>query len=368
MLRKTLRGTILLIALATVIAAAVALIRPTPSEALPDYAAQTGQACATCHVNPAGGGTLTDKGKAFQAIPTHTTDPLGAWNQVSGAPAPATTPAPAPAPSSDIVVSLSGASTEDSVVYSIVVSNSSDKAISNLYVSGSIPTGATFSSVVSTPGGSGFFSSDGGEAAWLVNSVAAKGSVGPFVYKVAKGTTRDLSASAFAHWLAPAEGTAGSATVAPLSNAEKLAVDQAINDKFSRYSAELPLWRIQAGTAPRMMKLTDHFNVMWFAAQAGNWVLADFEIYRSDETLKAIEVTRPARAAGLRAWWRPALTELRGAATKGDMAAFTQAYDRAIDGCNSCHVASTGGGFSLKGVKVVRPTTPLFSNLDYKGN
>lgn len=322
--------TVLLIVLATAIAAAVALVRPTPSEALPDYATKTGQACAACHVNPAGGGTLTDKGQAFQAISTHATDPVGAWNQVAGAPAPAPTPAPAPAPaaSSDIAVSLSGTSTEDSVVYSIVVSNSSDKAISNLYVSGSIPAGASFNSAVSAPGGSGFFSSDGGEAAWLLNSVAVKASVGPFVYKVVKGAARDLSASAFAHWVAPAEGMAWSAAVAPLSNAERLAVDQAINDKFGKYAAELPMWRIQPGTAPRMVELTEHFNLMWFAAQAGNWVFADFEIYRSD----------------------------------------TQAYDRAIDGCNSCHVASTGGGFSLKGVKVVRPTTPLFPNLDYKGN
>ena len=357
-----------LIALATVIAAVVALIRPTLSEALPDYTAKTGQACATCHVNPAGGGTLTDKGKAFQAIPTHVTDPVGAWNQASGAPAPAATPAPAPAPSSDIAVSLSGASTDDAVIYSIVVSNSSDKAISNLYVAGSIPAGATFSSAISTPGGGAFFSSDGGEAAWLVNSVAAKGSVGPFVYKVAKGTARDLSVSAFVHWLSPTEGTAGSATATPLSNAEGLAVDQAIKDKFSKYDAQLPLWRIQPGTAPRMMELTEHFNQMWFAAQAGNWVFADFEIYRSDETLKAIPVTRAARAAGLKAWWDPAFAELRAAARAGDLAAFEQAYDRAIAGCNSCHVASTGGGFSLAGVKVVRPTTPVFSNLDFKGN
>ncbi|MBI2303144.1 MAG: hypothetical protein HYU86_00150 [Chloroflexi bacterium] len=231
-----------------------------------------------------------------------------------------------------------------------------------------MPAGATFSSAVATPSGSGFFSSDGGAAAWLVSSVAAKGSVGPFAYRVTKGAARDLSASAFAHWVSPDEGTAASAAVAPISDAERLAVEQAIYNKLNAYSADLSLWRIQAGTAPRMMELTDHFNLMWFAAQASNWTFVDFEIYRSDETLKAIEVTRPARTAGLRAWWQPAHTELQEAVKAQDLAAFTKAYDRAISGCNSCHVASSGGGISLKGVKVIRPTTPLFSNLDYSGN
>ncbi len=38
----------------------------TPSHATPAYAAQTKQACGTCHVNKAGGGKLTAKGEQFQ--------------------------------------------------------------------------------------------------------------------------------------------------------------------------------------------------------------------------------------------------------------------------------------------------------------
>jgi len=36
------------------------------AEATPVYAQQTGKACGACHVNPAGGGTLTSAGEAFQ--------------------------------------------------------------------------------------------------------------------------------------------------------------------------------------------------------------------------------------------------------------------------------------------------------------
>lgn len=51
---------------AIVIAAAVVTFSPRQAQATPAYAAQTGQACGACHTNPAGGGDLTARGKAFQ--------------------------------------------------------------------------------------------------------------------------------------------------------------------------------------------------------------------------------------------------------------------------------------------------------------
>jgi hypothetical protein len=38
-----------------------------PATALPAYVAQTKLACGRCHVSPAGGGSLTNFGKAFAA-------------------------------------------------------------------------------------------------------------------------------------------------------------------------------------------------------------------------------------------------------------------------------------------------------------
>ncbi len=80
------------------VALAVVLL-PASALALPAYASATGQPCSTCHVNPAGGGTLTAKGQAFAAISTHATNPAGAWAQVNAPAAPAPAPAaPAAAP------------------------------------------------------------------------------------------------------------------------------------------------------------------------------------------------------------------------------------------------------------------------------
>jgi hypothetical protein len=38
-----------------------------PTQALPEYAAQTGEPCATCHVSPSGGGLRTPRGQAWVA-------------------------------------------------------------------------------------------------------------------------------------------------------------------------------------------------------------------------------------------------------------------------------------------------------------
>src|SRR3990172_3267328 len=75
------------------VAAMVTLVRPTA--ALPDYAAKTGQACGTCHVNSAGGGPRTPLGQRFEAIPAHFTDPAGAFAQAQAAAQPTATTAPA---------------------------------------------------------------------------------------------------------------------------------------------------------------------------------------------------------------------------------------------------------------------------------
>ena len=145
-------------------------------------------------------------------------------------------------------------------------------------------------------------------------------------------------------------------------------VNKAIDAKFTTYDGNLPLWKIQSGTAPRMVELTIYFNNMWFGAQAGNWDLARFEAYRSEEATKAVYVTRAKRISTLQPWADSALPALIKAIEAKDKAAFEQAYDVAIAGCNGCHAASDGGPLkSMAAFKIVRPTTPLFSNINYSG-
>ncbi len=145
-------------------------------------------------------------------------------------------------------------------------------------------------------------------------------------------------------------------------------VNKAIDAKFTTYDGKLPLWEIQPGTAPRMLELTLYFNNMWFGAQAGNWDLARFEVYRSQEATKAIYVTRPKRISTIKPWADFALPALIKAIEAKDKAGFEKAYDEAIGGCNGCHAASAGGPLKSMGAfKITRPTAPMFTNIDFKG-
>ncbi len=366
---------------AVVTAVAVTLLingtRAATIEALPNYAAATGQACATCHVNPAGGGPRTETGQAFAAIPIHSTDPAGAFAQLSSAPvpapaaaaapAPSSAPAPAPAPaqSSTVTVSISGWASDDSVTYEMVLRNTGKQAIGNIYVAGSIPTGTSFTSTTNTPSGSALFSSEDGSAAWLVDSLPANGIMGPFGYKVAKGGASDLSVAAFAHWLAPSEGTSSSQVETPITAAQKLAVDQSIRDTLNTADNSLTLWSLQPGNGPRMLDLARDINLAWFAGQANNWTMADYEMDdQLPSDINKLKLRNPGVAPSMSNFQTTSVRPVLDAIKAKDLNAFTAAYDNMIAGCNSCHA----GREDSKSIKIIRPTAPIIPEIDFSGN
>lgn len=136
---------------------------------------------------------------------------------------------------------------------------------------------------------------------------------------------------------------------------------------FNKANNKLGLWAAQSGTAPRMLLLTEHFNIMWFAAQAGNWDAVNFEAYRVDEAIKANVIVRPARKDALESWAKPTVASIQQAAKDKNLDAFVKAYDTAVAGCNACHLVMGGGPLSnMKAYKITRPTAPMYSNLDLK--
>ena len=104
------------------------IITPTGTSALPSYAPATGQACGVCHVNPAGGGPRTIIGQAFAAVPTHASDPAGAWALVSSptptpTPIPTQTPTPTAAPPLAILPPTEGQIVTSTVTVRVQVTN-----------------------------------------------------------------------------------------------------------------------------------------------------------------------------------------------------------------------------------------------------
>ena len=52
---------------ALTVGSALVVAAPRSAQAKPEFAAQTGKPCGTCHQNPAGGGALKPFGAAFKA-------------------------------------------------------------------------------------------------------------------------------------------------------------------------------------------------------------------------------------------------------------------------------------------------------------
>lgn len=106
---------------------------------------------------------------------------------------------------------------------------------------------------------------------------------------------------------------------------------------------------------------------LWFAAQAGNWSLASYELDELQESLddaaryhplhKGSPLPIPALIQKIMAL---PMSDLRGAIRSRDLAAFTARFDALTAGCNSCHQAANFG-FNV----VKRPSANPFTNQSF---
>lgn len=51
--------------IALMVLGALMVLATSTTQALPEYAAQTGEPCASCHISPSGGGARTPRGQAW---------------------------------------------------------------------------------------------------------------------------------------------------------------------------------------------------------------------------------------------------------------------------------------------------------------
>lgn len=106
---------------------------------------------------------------------------------------------------------------------------------------------------------------------------------------------------------------------------------------------------------------------LWFAAEAGNWELAAYEIDELREGLADAVRYHPQHkqipeslAVLVPGYMDGPLNALSAAVNAHDVAGFEGAYDEFTAGCNGCHQA-TEFGFNV----VRRPSTPPVSNQDF---
>lgn len=121
------------------------------------------------------------------------------------------------------------------------------------------------------------------------------------------------------------------------------------------------------GTRWWMFQLQDSLSRAWFDAQAGNWDLASFDTNEIKGIDKSLINTRTKFKDQMTGYETAYLTPLADAASKKDTAAFTAAYDKAVAGCNACHVANVENNVSFGMIKITRPTSNPVGNQDFAG-
>jgi hypothetical protein len=111
--------------------------------------------------------------------------------------------------------------------------------------------------------------------------------------------------------------------------------------------------------------LIEH-NKLWFAAQAGNWPLAAYELGEIKEIMGDVQEVVPVFKnlpldKMLDAVITKEIVDLEKAVEAKNLRKFVVAYDKLNAACNACH-QDTENGF----VVIQRPTLPAFTNQDYR--
>jgi hypothetical protein len=101
---------------------------------------------------------------------------------------------------------------------------------------------------------------------------------------------------------------------------------------------------IQPGLGTVMIEYSNRAGNVYYAAQAGNWGLAAYQLNEMTEIQEVAENTRPARAKALQAFEKSALSRLAKDIVNQDASAFRVDFDKMVGQCNACHRAN-GYGF-----------------------
>jgi hypothetical protein len=113
------------------------------------------------------------------------------------------------------------------------------------------------------------------------------------------------------------------------------------------------LAELQPGLGTVMIEYSNRYTNMYYAAKGGNWDLAAYQLKEALEIQEVGETTRPARAAGLKAFETAYLEPLDAAIKAKDFATFEKTFKGGIQGCNGCHAAQ---GFPF--IKYELPNAP----------
>ncbi len=141
----------------------------------------------------------------------------------------------------------------------------------------------------------------------------------------------------------------------------------ALQDSLRKLHSELDtLEERMPGLGEYMSTIQLHMAKLWFAAQAANWELANYELGELQETIEGAEALHAFKnkvdiSSVLQSVRQTQTVLLSQAINERSIHKFMSAYDQTLAACNGCH-RPAGYGF----VHIVKPLAPPVTNQQWK--
>jgi len=110
-----------------------------------------------------------------------------------------------------------------------------------------------------------------------------------------------------------------------------------------------------------MREVGDRFQNMYFAAEGGNWALANYMSKYMHKAMNPAMVTKPNEYPDWVDFYENEFAPVNKAIAAEDMAAFTKEYNAVISSCNACH---DGMGYGF--IQVKKLAAPPDQGIEYK--
>jgi len=117
--------------------------------------------------------------------------------------------------------------------------------------------------------------------------------------------------------------------------------------------------KIQPGLGVVMMEFGHRFYIVYYAAKAKNWKLAEYELNELIEAQEVVEITRPKYKDALKKFENDYLKRLLSTIKAQNWKNFITIYELTTKACNSCHIKTGHPYIQYKLPK----TPPLFLDL-----
>jgi hypothetical protein len=136
-----------------------------------------------------------------------------------------------------------------------------------------------------------------------------------------------------------------------------------LQDSLKRVQADLEAVKeLAPGLGEYMTTIQLHAAKLWFAAKAGNWELAAYELHELEETMESVKKLNVEKnsvkiSSVMDAVLQTQIAELEKSVERKSQTEFQKFYDETLSACNGCHMQA-----GYKFIRIVRPSAPPVVN------